>query len=353
MSYRSIRVGAYPIYRDNPWQDIIYSGLPDVGAVVFELPDLDQALSRADLDVLHVNWTGHWTQSAPDAATAAVRVSRAIAAIQRFKRDGGRVIWTVHNVLPHETHFLGAEVVLCRSLSRLADVITIINPDTPDLVSDWYTLPVEKLVVLDFPSYSGRYRDEISRSEARTALEIDHEECVFLLLGLLRPYKGIEELLSGFQTARSENDRLRLVIAGRPGHGYDPVPLQRRVDSIPGAALYLGHVEDDDIQRFMRAADAMVLPYRASLNISAVYLAATFGLPVVVSDSESTAYLRHESWVLRTPTDEHSLAQSLLRFADSGVDSKAAAVAAGVRASPLRIAQEFGSLVSALVSVPD
>lgn len=344
---------AFPLYAGNRWQEIMYSGLRADGWQVLPLDDLGHASlgGFGGGSVLHVNWTGAVTQRSPDLVAAASAARAAIGAIESFQDRGGRVVWTVHNVLPHELHHLGPEVALCRELASCADVITVMNPDTADLVADWYRLPPDKTRRIPHPSYLGLFPDGVDRSEARRGLGVGADEIALLFLGQLRPYKGLEDLVAAFRTIRARNPRIRLLVAGERGPGYSEEQLRTLLDLGEGAVVSLGRVVDEDMQRWCAAADLMVLPYHHSLNISLVSVAATFGVPVAVPDSLSQRHLQGSAWVKTLPSGAAGFADALEHAAGevAGDESlRQLAREAGRSDAPDEIARRFRDLVTGL-----
>jgi glycosyltransferase involved in cell wall biosynthesis len=131
-------------------------------------------------------------------------------------------------------------------------------------------------------NYIGAYPDKCTRGEARRRLAVDQDAFVFLSLGQVRPYKGLDDLVSAF--AQLPGQELRLLIAGNP---HDAAYGQALVASAAGDSrmrVDLRFVPDDEVQYYMRAADACVLPYHSATTSGAAILALSFGRPVIAPD---------------------------------------------------------------------
>lgn len=339
---------AFPYYPDNRWQAIVYDRLQRDGWSICPIDDLTPAVvDSVSPGVLHVNWTAAVTQRTPELRESMAAVDGAIAGMERFRERGGRIVWTVHNVLPHELHHLAPELVLCRALARLADPVTVMNPDTPRLVEPWYSLAESPLEQLPHPSYLGWFADDVSRQEARDHFGLEDDELTFLFVGVLRPYKGLTELLDVFAEVRAKHPRSRLLIAGAPGPGFTSSD-QETLEAADGSIVHIGRVPDADMQLWCRAADVMVLPYRAALNISVVSLAATFGLPVILRRNLAQSYLDDEPWIRCIDFAETEAADFMLEFARSVAATpslKAAAAKYAVATRPDLISERFAGIV--------
>ncbi len=348
---------AFPYYPGNRWQDIMYG---DAVArrhwVMKPLEVLDHA-ALADFgagDVLHVNWTAQVTQGTPDLVRSASNARRAIGAVGEFQDRGGRVVWTIHNVLPHELHHLGPELALCRELAARADAVTVMNPSTAALVGDWYPLPSDRTIRIPHPSYRGEFRDDVSREEARRRLGIEPDEIALLFVGQLRPYKGLRELSRAFDELHREDRRFRLLVAGEPGPGFTDADRRALEAAEPGRTVRIGRVPDDEMQVWCRSADLMVLPYRAALNVSLVSVAATFGLPVALKDAGGQGYLAAEEWISLLPADHRGFAAGIrvaaLRTAEDRTRLQAQAGRFADETAPAVIGRRFTELIEGLVA---
>jgi glycosyltransferase involved in cell wall biosynthesis len=101
---------------------------------------------------------------------------------------------------------------------------------------------------------------------------------VILCFGLLRPYKGIENLLAAFR--RIEGAELWIV--GNPR--MDVEPLRRLAAEAPGRVRIVSRfVEDAEIPAIFRRADLVALPYLDAEHSGVLYTGLAFGKPLVLS----------------------------------------------------------------------
>jgi glycosyltransferase involved in cell wall biosynthesis len=106
---------------------------------------------------------------------------------------------------------------------------------------------------------------------------------VILSFGLLRPYKGIENLLEAYQRmAVAVPAPPELWIVGNPR--MDIAPLRELADQAPGRVRFLTRfVEDAEIPAIFRRADLLVLPYLDAEHSGVLYTGLAFGKPMVLS----------------------------------------------------------------------
>jgi glycosyltransferase involved in cell wall biosynthesis len=339
-------VHVYPDYSgDNRYQTMLHSRLESVGAYAEPVQDVTAHLrsraEAADPGVTHLHWTAPILQRSAGPFSAKLALDAFTASLRTFKEAGGRLVWTIHNVLPHDGRHRWAEIELATLLADEADAIHVLSEATFDAVGDLYPVDRSKVTIIGISSYLGEYPDWVSRAGARERLGIMPEEKVLITLGGIRPYKGLDLLVELFEPLARRDPSLRLLIAGRPGNLPGVPELRHRCANSPRVIAHFDHLPDDHLQVWMGAADFAVLPYRAVLNSSAFKLAESFGLPVLgprvgaLVAEDGQAHVR-----LFDPADDRSLnveLQSAIRELVADPEGAAAA-----RASSLASAARFG-----------
>jgi glycosyltransferase involved in cell wall biosynthesis len=195
---------------------------------------------------------------------------------------GVGIVWTIHNKTGHGSEVEEYEIKIYEFLiSYILDFAIVHSDQAKNEVVSEYGLQSsqDKIKVIHHGTYEGYYENHISSSEARSFLDLGDETFVFLFFGKILPYKNVGELVRIFKSIPGDN--LRLVIAGNPGS----VELQNKVrndtcddDRIQ---LYLDYIADNDIQKFMNAADVLVLPYADILTSGTAILGMSFQKPVL------------------------------------------------------------------------
>ncbi len=352
----------FPDYRGaNPYQELLYARLGDVGARAVPVRDLRQHLREAVADVtapgcpgcLHVHWTTPVLQPARGPFRAELVLREVTALLEEYRARGGGLVWTVHNVLPHDGRHHWAEIRLGRLLADHADLVHVMSEATVDQVAPLYRLDPERTRVLPHPSYEGWYPADVAREQARTALGVGPEDRALLTLGTIKHYKGLDLLIDRFAALVARDPALRLLVAGRPVRTIDAEALRERLAAIPAVTARLSHVPDAEVQVWMRSADLVVLPYRDVLNSGAFALAETFGLPVVAPRTGSLAAHDGRDHVrLFDPGDPGSLEQvladavrDLVADPAGAARARSSALAGAAMRHPDAVARRFAELV--------
>ena len=103
---------------------------------------------------------------------------------------------------------------------------------------------------------------------------------VILSFGLLRPYKGLENLLEAY--GRIAGSGAELWVVGNPR--MDVGPLQRQAEEAGGRVRFVTRfVDEAEIPAIFRRADLVVLPYLDAEHSGVLYTGLAFGKPLVLS----------------------------------------------------------------------
>lgn len=106
-----------------------------------------------------------------------------------------------------------------------------------------------------------------------------------LFFGLIRPYKGLEDLLRVFNSLpRDEAERLWLTVVGETWEGCtEPARLIAGSPHADRITFLNEYVPDDVVGAAFEHADVAVLPYRRSSSSGILHVAMSWGLPIVVT----------------------------------------------------------------------
>jgi beta-1,4-mannosyltransferase len=345
-----ILLGYHPVARMNPYQALLYrqaweAGIGPVPIVREERIDELATFARMGIaSVLHLHWLNLPLANARSARDATKLADAFIRRLDAFHATGGRIAWTVHNILPHGARFDEEEARLRAAVAERADVLHILAKGTPEHVAPWFTLPADRVLHVPHPSYAGAYEDHVGREQARHELGIMPDELVFVVAGAIRPYKGLAEALDAWETLPLDRPR-RLVIAGNPSEEPGVRELLDRAALHPTVLLHARKIPAGEMQLFLRSADVALLPYLRSLNSGALMLALTFGLPVIVPAGGGLAEVVADSFAVTfEPGRPGAVAEALLaadRLATP--DARRAAAAHAAAHDPTELSRRFAT----------
>lgn len=233
-------------------------------------------------DVFHVHWPEFLIRSGSRMKTA-MKVVAFFLLVARITVLRTPVVRTVHNLRPHEDGSR-LERILTRLLEKRTSLYIRLNETTE-------TPPgVPTITILH-----GHYRDWFA-SEPKPAPVAGR----VLNFGLIRPYKGVEELIEIIEKAPTSDVTLRIV--GRPMTEDLRTKIEAVSTRCDRVSAVLGFAPDAELVREICESEIVVLPYRFMHNSGAVLLALSLDRPVLVPDNEVNRLLEAEvgsDWVHR------------------------------------------------------
>ena len=279
--------------------------------------------SRRTVGVLHVHWPEglYRLRRGPARLRGALSWAKLglLALRLLFARLlGYRLVWTVHQVYPHETTSPRLDRVGARVLGLFADELIAHDGATAALVQRELGRHAE---VIPHGSYLGVYPAGRARPELARELEIPESAFVFLAFGELRRYKGIDSLIEAFGALPSED--VYLVVAGNPKDAGTAAALQAAASRDPRLRLRLGFVADAEVAELFELADAVVLARADGGTSGSLILALSLGRPVVAADTPAYRELTRGSagWLF-PPGEPLGLRDALATAARDRADAR-------------------------------
>jgi beta-1,4-mannosyltransferase len=314
-----------PTLDTNPYLRLLYAQLAAHGIALvpgfgFRLDSLRH--HDGPRTIIHFHWTHYaYRPPLPDGtelsaggewlALALFAARLAAARVMRY-----RIVWTVHQVTPHESH--GLRDRLAATLLALAAAKLIVHDQhTADACR---RLPVRasKIAIVPHASYIGVYPPGRNRAAARAALRLSGARFVFLSFGRIRRYKDLDLLLAAFAQTADRLPQAALLIAGASAEVQVVARVEAAAQRDPRITPILEFVPDDEVAELFAAADATVSPRGDGGTSGSLVLSMSLGRPVVAARRPSYDELLggEEAGWLFTPGDAGSLAATLVRAAD-------------------------------------
>lgn len=242
------------------------------------------ALTESNVDIVHLHWLEY--VATPDPAPVLgwartwLRLLRLVVVLVLLRARRIGIVWTVHNLAPHEPARPRAEAMLYQAVYLLADQIIVHSAYARARVSTRFRGRQRRITVIPHANYSGAFSPEPrSRKEVRAALGLPPGAFVYLAFGIIRSYKRLALVAEQFR--RLDGDDLRLLIAGTPSPPSEADPLRVHARSDPRIVLRAEYVPDELVSGLHLAADAVVIAYADVFSSGAMLLALTHGRPVV------------------------------------------------------------------------
>lgn len=236
-----------------------------------------------------------------------------------LKLIGYRVVYTAHNVIPHEAKKRDKE--LFRRIYQIVDRVIVHALDNKREMTNTLSMSERQISVVPHGAYQMFYEEKCCGKEhARNSLGLPQEKVILLFFGGIRPYKGLEYLVDAFRSIRGKIANLLLLIVG------DVPGTKEAEESASYYAEYMAQLEKEEaiscrreyvafgsVGSYFIASDIVVLPYIKTYQSGVLSLACAAGRPAIVTDTGGLAeVVEHgKTGLVVQPKDAQGLADAI------------------------------------------
>ena len=220
MQDKKYKIIVYPT-DDNPYQSLLYGELSKIGVEysyikfstrsatlrLIEIFYLLYKYKKRNYSIFHLHWLYPFqspfnNQLLNNIFTRFFFTLYLIILISWIKFLRYKIVWTLHNLVPHERIFID-DVLISRWLTYQADKIIVHSPEIVNLMNklDYYTY---KTVIIPHGNYINSYETKIDKTAAREELLIPPNQKTILYFGRIRKYKGVVDLVDQFNSLNKE-----------------------------------------------------------------------------------------------------------------------------------------------------
>jgi len=277
-----------PDYSDaNPYQSNLASALGETvtyGRKSSVFPVINELL-REDISLVHFHWL-NLNFGENGRLKSAFLLARFLLRVLVIRILGLTVVWTVHNISTHDQPYPEFERAVVRwFVTSTCDRIIVHCEAAEDILIEDLDLPEDvrdRIDVIPHGHYLDNYENECTQREARDRLAIPQSATVFLYFGMIRRYKGVLDLVEAYRSVSIPDSRL--LLAGNPVSETLHEELRDATEDDDHIIGFFEFIPDDEIQTYMNAADAVVLPFRDITTSGSTILAMSFGKALVVPE---------------------------------------------------------------------
>lgn len=240
-----------------------------------------------------------------------------------YRLLGKKIAITAHNVNAAQrdsTDSMWNRITL-RIQYQLAHHIFVHTKKMESQLSEEFGVRKSAITVIRHPVNDAFPDTDLTPAQAKQRLGIRPDDKTMLFFGRLRPYKGLEYLLFAFESLLAQDTGYRLIIAGESKKGSEKYfdDIDRQIKSHPNREGIIERIEfipDEDAELYLKAADVMVLPYKDIFQSGVLFLAYSFGLPVVAADVGSfrEEIVEGKTGFICRPCDTEDLAKVLRTY---------------------------------------
>jgi beta-1,4-mannosyltransferase len=270
---------------------------------------------RRRLRVAHVHWPEHLGFVRSGGFARAIynwlRFGQMLGGILACRLANVPVVWTVHNLSPHDPDSSRAARAAYWVISRSARACLVHSAYAQRRAEQEFPWLAGRVTVAPHGNYGSAYPAAPGdRERVRAALGAADSDFVLLAFGRVQAYKRTVDLIDAFGSLESSPGDLMLVVAGEPREAaYAPLVTKAAARCSKRLVLDLRRLEDSEVGPLYAAADAAVLHYTELFSSGALLLGVTQGVPVMVRGQESAAELG--PWPAIVPYDDDTLGERI------------------------------------------
>ncbi|MCX8128599.1 MAG: glycosyltransferase family 4 protein [Clostridia bacterium] len=268
--------------------------------------------------VFHYNWL--LMLAADKSFRSYIKVFTMMAYFKLLKLFNKKIVWTMHNKIPHECHNMKLMLRWRGFVIKNASKIIIhCRHESLDILKGYLTEEEikEKAVYIPHGNYIGSYPN--SCNNLREALGIDKGDIVFMFVGQISRYKNVDILIKAFSRLKEKNVKLLVC-----GWTYDPC-LEKEIESLCTKDSRIickkGFIPDEELVSYLNTSDVNVMPFskKSMLNSGGLILSLSYGKPVILPHIGITKDMGEKEFLFCYDyhgSDEHirSLHKTMKRF---------------------------------------
>lgn len=274
--------------KTNAYVDIVIGFLKESGFEIYSLSEAFRSWKALkQIEVFHLNWYEN--------LDTAFDFAKKIVKLLVLLMLGKRIVWTMHNKVPHNGRVVLLQKILTNLLIKHAETIVVHSKETVDILRSKGAGLERKAKYIPHPNYYGVYGN---KSHVRHPCK----KLSLLFLGAVKKYKNIELLIDS--VSQLPSDSVSLVIAGKPETAEYGSELLNGTLADKSIEFDLGYISDEKMIDYIEKCDLLVLPYdiKSSLNSGSVILAFSYARTVLtpligtISDIQDKSYLMTYSY---------------------------------------------------------
>lgn len=283
----------------NPFLRILRSALDRQGVRVGPVSRSWQQLPSA----LHVHWleTPVWGRIQSRLPfLAEIHVTNTVHLGRRLRLAGKPVVWTAHNLAPHDYFKPWHREVYLRFrfqfLPLVTDVICMSESVVESVQNEFPELVNARFHVVRHPHYIHHFKSSCSKMPPELTLDRRENGLIISTFGLIRPYKNIPATI---REMRSADFAFEFIVAGK-GPDLEMEKIREAIGGDRRFTYISRRLSDSEVTGLIGASDLVLLNFKKILNSGSILACLSLGCPVLAPNFGSIVDLGNEvgtGWV--------------------------------------------------------
>ncbi len=301
----------YPGWSDTPYLKVLYKGFQNT--VYAKYSGAIFSITRNTLSeraaIIHIHWTSSLFYN-NERQNFKTLLKKSISILDllfvKFVLNK-KIIWTVHNLYPHDCMNKKSERKCRKILGKLSTSVIVLGRSAISVVSNEFGIPEEKISVQLHGTFNMLFDGFIAldRSEVLTKFGLpESENKIYLFPGTVKSYKNP---LGAIQAFNRENSNSILLIAGKVDKD-----LKDKLSESATVKIIDRYLEDEEFFQLYKIADWVVIPYSQILTSGSVLTAIGLGKAIIAPNMGTIPdYLDELGGILFDPSDKNGFSLSV------------------------------------------
>lgn len=201
----------------------------------------------------------------------------------------------------------------CQWASR---IISVSQNTKKDLIN-LYNVTKDKIIVIG-EGYEEKFQNPKVKFQTNSKIQRSNFKPFILFVGRIEERKNIVKIIEAFEILKEKHDLPhKLVLAGRPGHGYENIKLKISDSEFKDEIVELGFVSEEDKWELLKNADVFVFPTKYEGFGIPILEAQSVGTPVVAANNSSIPEVAGEGAILVDPENSEAIANAVHQIISS------------------------------------
>ena len=203
-----------------------------------------------------------------------------IARLLKKRLGSNKLISICHNIKPHDKNFFEKSLIkfYLKPFKKFMLMSSFVENEIKYYKNDFNSL-------VRFLPIDAKYQTHLQKNSIKLDLGYHSNDKIILFFGLIRPYKGLKNLLNAVKNILSDSDELKLIIAGEAYEKLDDYKSIINQYNINNKVTWINKfIDDNTIEKLMIASDLLVLPYDSASQSGVLAQAWQYNLPSIVTN---------------------------------------------------------------------
>lgn len=289
-----------PDYSDgNPYQTLLINALKNKHCEVklkqyphglFPLFSLSR--QHKNIDVIHIHWITELIQRTQWSSNIIVFYAKCLIAMLDClltRVTGTKVVWTIHNKVAHEQLNTTKELFFRRCLAKSVSRIIIHSKEALDVINKLYGFKLNKKTSVIFHgNYNNIYpKANPDSRQLKDKYALDHATPIISYVGMIKPYKGVENLIKAFIKACNNKNNSYLILSGKVATKAYEEELLALIDNHPRIKVNFKFLSEQELVDTLAISDYVCLPFSDTLTSGSTILAMSFNKALILPQNAS------------------------------------------------------------------